>query len=69
MLVLELVQEEQMALEGPRDYDQEEGYVQSAHVNHHYHHHDHHTITNHYRLVVDYQTVATLVLQRGTTRI
>ena len=53
--VLDLVQ---VALEELKDYKQEEGYIQSAHVNHQYHHHNHYVITNQYSLVVGYQTVA-----------
>ena len=74
MLVLELlqvVQEEQVVLEEPKDYQQKEGCVQSAHVNHQYHHHNHHATANHYYLstnclVAGYQTVATpLIAMQG----
>ena len=59
MVVLELVQEEQVAPEKPKDYKLEEGYIQSAHVNHQYHYYDHHAIANHYCRVMGYQTVTT----------
>ena len=59
-----MVQEEQVALKEPKDYEQDEHYIQSANVNHQYHNNDHHATANHHcfatnRLIAGCQTVTT----------